>query len=423
MSFTLKHIEGPISKEINLPASKSISNRLLIIHALCKKRFTIENLSAANDTKILKKALRLKNKIIDAGEGGTTLRFLFAFLSGKDGVWKLSGSKRLMQRPIEPLIDALKKLGGDIEWRKNHWLIKGKSMTGGKLRINSGSSSQFISALLLVAPTFKNGLQLLLKGKVVSSSYIDMTIELMRDYGIGVTVNKKTISVAHGKYQSKNSSVEADWSAASCFYELAALNPGSKILLKRLKDDSLQGDRVVAELFEVFGVKSSFFENGVLIVSEEFATKTLKHKENELKNLVPSRFSGIKISGTLIFDIKDCPDLFPALVVTCAAKKINATFKNTSHLNSKESERANVFAQLLQQLGCKVKQTKNTFSIEAKNFQLPTSSFQLFSHNDHRIAMCFAPLASLFSSITFDDEKVVRKSFPDFWMELKKKNS
>lgn len=406
MTFTLKHIQGPIRKEINLPASKSISNRLLIIQALCEKKFKIENLSEADDTKVLKHALQLKNKNIDAGEGGTTLRFLLAFLVCKEGEWKLSGSKRLLQRPIEPLIDALKKLGGDIERKKNHWLIKGKILAGGKLTISASISSQFISALLLVAPTFKNGLQLSLKGKVVSSPYIEMTIELMREYGIDVLVNEKTISDSPGKYQSKNFSVEADWSAASYFYELAALNPGSKILLKGLKDDSLQGDRVIAELFEVFGVKSFFNENGVLI-ENNLTAKTQRHKEY----------------NKLFFDIKDCPDLFPALVVASAAKKINATFKNTSHLNSKESERANVFAQLLKQLNCSVKQTKNSFSIDASNFELKTLNFKLSTQNDHRIAMSFAPLASLFSSISFDNEKVVNKSFPGFWKEFKKKNT
>ncbi len=406
MFFTLKHIEGPIIKEINLPSSKSISNRILIIQSFCEKQFKIENLSKSDDTKNLKQALLLKNNIIDAGEGGTTLRFLLTFLACKEGEWKLSGSKRLMHRPIEQLIDAIKKLGGDIEWKKTHWLIKGKTMAGGKLNINASVSSQFVSSLLLVAPTFKKGFQLSLKGKVVSSSYIDMTIELMREFGIEVCVNEKTISVPPGKYQSKNFSVETDWSAASYFYELAALNPGSKIFLKSLKDDSLQGDRVVAELFAVFGVNSFFNDKGVLI-ENIITAKTQSHKE----------------CNNLIFDIKDCPDLFPPLAVTCAVKKMNATFKNTSHLNSKESERANVFAHLLQQLNCKVKQTKNTFSIDTKNFQLPSSNFQLKTHNDHRIAMSFAPLASLFSSITFDSEKVVNKSFPGFWKEFKKKNS
>lgn len=406
MSFTLKHIEGPISKEINLPSSKSISNRVLIIQALCDKKFKIENLSEADDTKILTQALQLKNKNINAGEGGTTLRFLLAFLTTKEGECKLSGSKRLMQRPNEPLIDALKKLGGDIERKKNLWLINGRNLAGGMLNISASISSQFISALLLAAPTFKNGLQLSLKGKVVSSPYIDMTIELMREFGIEVTENEKTISVSPGKYQSKNFSVEPDWSAASYFYELAALNPGSKILLKGLKDDSLQGDRVVAELFEVFGVKSTFNEKGVLI-ENILTAKSQRHKEYK----------------KLIFDVKDCPDLFPALVVTCAAKKINATFKNTSHLNSKESERANVFAQLLKQLNCSVKQTKNSFSIDAKNFELKNLNLKLPTQNDHRIAMSFAPLASLVSSISFDNEKVVNKSFPDFWKEFKKKNT
>ncbi len=403
MPFILKHIASPVVKEINLPASKSISNRLLIVHALCERKFKIENLSKANDTKILKQALQLKNKVIDAGEGGTTLRFLLAFLSCKDGEWKLSGSRRLMERPIKPLVDALTKLGGEIKWKKTHWLIKGKSLAGGKLTINSSVSSQFISALLLVAPTFKTGLQLTLKGKVVSSSYIDMTINLMRECGINVSVKEKTISVSPGKYHSKNFSVEADWSAASYFYELAALNSGSKIFLKGLTDDSLQGDRVVAEMFEVFGVKSSFNNNGVLISSEGLAATTQKRSAHKL-----------------IFDIKDCPDLFPALVVTCAAEKINATFKNTSHLNSKESERANVFAILLQSLNCKVKQTKNTFSITSIGFKSETQNLKLNTYKDHRIALSFAPLASLFSSITFDNEKVVNKSFPDFWKVLEK---
>ncbi len=407
MPFTQKHLEGPFKNEINLPASKSISNRLLLIKAISNKKFKIENLSDADDTRILKKALQLTDKIIYSGEGGTTFRFLLALLASKEGTWKLSGSKRLMLRPIEPLIDSLRKIGGDIKREKTHLLIKGKKLEGGKISVNAGVSSQFISALLLVAPTFKNELQISLTGKSVSRPYIDMTIEVMREYGIDVFVNGKNITVCPGKYQSRNSFIESDWSAASYFYELAAFNPGSKILLKGLKKDSLQGDRVIVELFEAFGIKSIFNKKGVSIVSE----------------LITMKGDTRKVYNQFIFDVNDCPDLFPALVVTCAAKRISATFKNTSHLNYKESKRANVFAKLLRQLNCKVKQTKNTFSIDAKNFELKTLNYKLSTHNDHRIAMSFAPLASLFSSITFDDKSVVNKSFPDFWLELKKLNN
>ncbi|MEI7801327.1 MAG: 3-phosphoshikimate 1-carboxyvinyltransferase, partial [Bacteroidota bacterium] len=218
MSITIRHIAKPVRKEINLPASKSISNRVLIIQALCEKKFRIKNLSEADDTQYLLKALQSKNKTIDAGEGGTTFRFLMAYLATQEGEWKLIGSKRLMQRPVTPLIDALKKIGASIEKKSTHYFIKGKQLPGGKLSIDAGISSQFISALLLIAPTMKNELQITLNGKIVSSSYIDMTVELMREFGIGVSVTDKMLTVTPGKYQPKDFTVEADWSAASYFY-------------------------------------------------------------------------------------------------------------------------------------------------------------------------------------------------------------
>ncbi len=405
MAIIIKHIDKPVRKEINLPASKSISNRVLIIKALCEKKFAIKNLSKADDTECLWYALQSKSKTIDAGEGGTTFRFLLAYLANKEGDWKLSGSKRLMERPVTPLLEALKKLGASIEKKSNHYLIKGKQLSGGKLSIDAGISSQFISAMLLFAPSMKKGLQLKLKGKIVSSSYIDMTVELMREFGIAVTMKGKTISVTPGKYQPKNFEVEADWSAASYFYELAALKPKSKILLKGLKEDSIQGDRIVAELFEVFGVKSEFSLKGVLISSGN----NLNH-DNKSKT-------------KLIFDLKDNPDLFPALAVTVAAKEFNTVFKNISHLNLKESERANVFEKTLNQLGFQVKQTKNTFSIIENVFQPETRNPKLKTYNDHRVAMSLAPLATVFNSVTLEDKKVVDKSFPGFWKEFGKKNS
>lgn len=415
MAITIKHIEEPVRKEINLPASKSISNRVLIIQALCEKKFSIKNLSDADDTQFLLKALQSKSKTIDAGEGGTTFRFLMAYLASQEGEWKLTGSKRLLARPVTPLIDSLKKLGASIEKKSTHYLIRGKQLSGGKLSVSAKISSQFISALLLIAPTMKYGLMLSLKGKTVSSSYIDMTFELMREFGIEVKVKDKRITVTPGKYQPKDFSVEADWSAASYFYELVALKSGSKILLKGVKDDSLQGDRVVSELFEVFGVQSSFSAKGVLISSQGFnadGTSRSNRREGEKRR-----------DCNLILDIKDCPDLFPALAVTVATKRMNAVFKNTSSLNSKESERANVLQKILMQFGCKVILTKNSFSVTSKNFELKTLNFELSTHKDHRIAMCLAPLAVVFNSVTLDDETVVNKSFPGFWKEFKKKNS
>lgn len=407
MPYTIKHIKHPIVKWINLPSSKSISNRILIIQSLCANKINIRNLSKSNDTKYLKKALCFKTNIIDARDGGTTLRFLMAYLCSLEGDWKLFGSKDLMSRPIDSLVVALRKLGANIERGGELWIIKGKKIDGGRLEINASESSQFVSALLLVAPSFKNGLQLTLKGKIVSSSYIDMTMELMREFGVRVSMNGKTISVAPGKYQAKNISIETDWSAASYFYELVALKPGSRILLKGLVDHSLQGDRVVAELYEAFGVKSLFKKNGVLIESENPSDNAIKNMKN----------------NSLIFDIKDCPDLFPALVVTVAAKGCKALFKNTCHLNSKESERAKVYTKLLQQLKCKVIETANTFSINRKGIQRDFKDLKIKTFNDHRIAMSFAPLSVFFSSITFDFEKVVEKSFPGFWKEFEKKNN
>ncbi|HAP01499.1 MAG TPA: 3-phosphoshikimate 1-carboxyvinyltransferase [Bacteroidetes bacterium] len=401
MSLTLLQIAKPVSGEIKLPSSKSISNRVLIIQALSEKKFQIKNISDSDDSQNLIRALELKSNTIDAGEGGTTFRFLLAYLACTNGEWKLTGNKRLFERPLIPLIDALKKLGAEIQPKKNFISIRGKELDGGKISIDASISSQFISALLLVAPRMKNGLQLTLKGKTVSMPYIEMTMQLMQQFGGDVKWNGNTISVAKGNYSEKKFSVEADWSATSYFYELVAQKPKSKLLLRGLKKNSLQGDSIVAEIFEAFGVKTTFNSKGAVIENNSATNAPMNSKQH------------------LIFDLKDTPDLFPALVVTCAACGISATFKNISHLNSKESERANVFEKILSQLGCKVKQAKNIFSISGC-IQPPTINHQISTYNDHRIAMSLAPLASILPSVEIENENVVNKSFPHFWEEFLK---
>lgn len=400
MAITLKHISKPVNKTIQLPASKSISNRLLIIQALTEKKFHIKNLSQADDTRHLLGALKHPKDVIDCGDGGTTFRFLLAYYASKKGEQRISGSSHLMRRPVQPLVDALKKLGAKISVQKNIITIRGRQLSGGNLNIDASVSSQFISGLLLIAPTMKNNLELTLEGKIVSDSYIDLTIALMQQFGIQVSRMGKIISVAAGKYSGNEIEVESDWSAATYFYELAALNQGCKIIFKGLRKNSLQGDSVVAEMYEALGVKTTFKDEGVLIENKK---------------------SGFSKSAALTFNLKDYPDLFPALVITCAAKKIKCRFKNVAHLQHKESARASVFKALIEKMGGKVRQTKNVFEIESYSSNSSRSIEWFHTYNDHRVAMALAPLAAVYDQVKIHEPQVVKKSFPDFWKEFPRK--
>ncbi|MCB0409819.1 MAG: 3-phosphoshikimate 1-carboxyvinyltransferase, partial [Flavobacteriales bacterium] len=322
MSITLLHKTKVVKGKINLTASKSISNRVLIIQALCAEKFNINNLATAKDTVTLNKLLSDSFDEYNVGHAGTVMRFMTAFLALKEGEHIITGSERMQQRPIKILVDALRSLGVNIEYLKNEGYpplkIKGGNIEGGNVKLDGSVSSQYISALLLVAPKLKNGLTIQFEGEVISKPYINMTIEIMRYFGVEAQWNGNEIRVYQGSYQAKEFKVEADWSSASYWYGITALSQEAEIELYGLEKDSLQGDAEVQNIYKKLGVETHFIENGVRLI---------KNSEFNIQNL------------TLEIDFSNFPDIAQTVAVTCAALNVKARFTGLQTLRIKETDR------------------------------------------------------------------------------------
>ena len=390
-----------LNAKIKLPASKSISNRLLIIQYLAKHKFEIQNLSVANDTVFLTDAIQQINKtnLINCGEGGTSYRFLTALLAITEGNFELFGHQHLMQRPIALLVDALNTLGAAITYKNNTGngplLITGKKIEGGHLAIDGNVSSQFISALLLVAPYFEKGIILKLNTEPVSKDYIIMTIKLMQNFGAQVEWEGSTIEVKAGNYHTNESefTVESDWSAASYWYSMAAMANDVDVTLYGLNETSLQGDSIIAAMMHLYGVKTIFTSAGV--------------------QLVRNKNRGV-ITG---FDFADCPDLVQTFAFLNAALRAPLQVNNAANLRLKETDRINALSTELQKLGVQV-QIENDNSVF---FSFPyeyNQALYVDTYNDHRMAMSPLPLAFCVDTLVIENEKAVSKSYPDFWKHL-----
>ena len=392
-------INKTIYGSVDLESSKSISNRLLIIKELCKTKFEIQNLSNANDTKILNEILNgfETKKDINCEDAGTALRFLIAFLATNEGDWVVSGSKRMQKRPIKPLIDCLIKLGASINYLEKEGFppieIKNKKLSSGKIRLPGNVSSQFISALLMVAPTIENGLTLEINSKVLSKPYINMTLDLMKEFGIEYSWENNLIKVEQQNYSAKNIEVENDWSSASFWYSFLALSKSGEIKIPNLYANSLQGDSVLSNIYSKLGIKTEFNEDSIVL----YKTKNIA-KEIEL-------------------DLSNHPDLALPIIVTCCGLGIKAFLMGLESLKIKESNRLECIKKELEKFN--VISSISSSSIEIKENQKivqPTSIIE--SHNDHRIAMSIAPLSMKVNSIKFDDKDVVNKSYPKFWEDF-----
>lgn len=405
---------GPHS--IDLPASKSISNRLLIIRALTENQFTINNLSSAKDTLTLVSLLnRLKNdqKVEnrwDTGPAGTTFRFLSGLLSITKGIHVLTGSERMKERPVGILVNALKELGAEIDYMGKTGFpplrIRGKKLTGGEIDLDATVSSQFISSLMMIAPSMENGIKINFNSRPVSFPYIKMTAELMHNFGIEITLNDRSVKVYSGKYSGKEITVEPDWSSASYWYEIAALSEEAEIHLQHLSKNSLQSDSEVSQLFEKFGVKTIALPSGLVLSKEKNPS-------------LPEYFE---------YDFIDCPDIAQTVACTCAGLGITAKLTGLKTLRIKETDRITAMINELQKLhiNC-ISDTNDTLSILPKNFSgiSPHSSSLLApgfiqTYHDHRMALSFAPLALKTSEITIETPEVVEKSYPSYWEDLKK---
>ena len=389
-----------INIEINLPASKSISNRALILNALSYSPYNIDNLSDCDDTRVMLNVFDSYSNSFDIGAAGTAMRFLTAFLAKTVGEWHITGSERMKQRPIKLLVDALNQLGGKIEYAEKEGFpplkIYGSALMGGEINLDGGVSSQYISALMMIAPYMVNGLKINLQGNVISKPYILMTMGMMRDFGVKVTFNKNVIDVRPQTYKSVSYSVESDWSAASYWYEILALAGQGRITLKGLRKNSMQGDSQVAEIFNSLGVKTEFSKKDVLLSP---------------KSQIPN--------PNYIYDFTDVPDLAQTVVVTCCLKNIPFEFSGLQSLKIKETDRVAALIKELKKLGF-VLYEKEAGTLMWNGEVCEHSAQPVIStYDDHRMAMAFAPAALIFP-IEIENPQVVSKSYPAFWEDLKK---
>ena len=391
-----------IKATINLPSSKSISNRTLIINALCYSPYALQNLCDSDDTLVLSAALNSNNNKFDVGHAGTAMRFLTAFLAKIVGEWEVTGSERMQQRPISILVDALISLGAQIEYTKNVGFpplkILGSNLTGKTIELDGSVSSQYISALLLIAPTIENGLTLKLKGEITSRSYISLTLKLMAKFGIQYRWEGNEITVPEQNYFPHEFTVEADWSGASYWYEILSMCESGEILLKNLQLESLQGDANIAGWFTQFGVYSIQKSDGVLL------TKT--------ENSVPEQLN---------HDFIENPDVAQTMACLCVAKKIPFHFTGLKTLKIKETDRISALQNELAKFG--VELTEPAPGELAWNGKINSSAIienpLIETYHDHRMALAFAPMALTGIKLQINDPMVVTKSYPGFWDDLK----
>jgi 3-phosphoshikimate 1-carboxyvinyltransferase len=395
-----KDVPVKISGKVMLPASKSISNRVLIIRALCAMPFMIRNLSDADDTMLLQSLFQSGEKELYVKNAGTVARFLLAYYASRESDVILKGSERMNDRPVGDLVAALKTMGAQIEYleKEDHLPVHiyGKTLKGGHIEIPADVSSQFISALLLIAPTLAEGLTIVLKGQIVSKPYIDLTLKLMAGFGIYYQFNENRISVPPQAYRPETFFVESDWSSASYFFAIAALFPGSELEFDHLFEKSWQGDSIITELIQKFGCAVTYAEKACRIVSNKTPDAHFK------------------------FDFINYPDLVPTFVCLCCAMQISFDITGTKTLQFKESNRAEVLRTELQKAGYILKVAENRMTYDGSKSDIPEGDIIFDPWNDHRMAMSFAILAAKNRNIVIQNPEVVEKSFPGFWDELSK---
>ncbi|HLG03886.1 MAG TPA: 3-phosphoshikimate 1-carboxyvinyltransferase [Bacteroidia bacterium] len=402
-------IPDDLKGEIKLPLSKSECNRMLIIRAITGTDIDLPEISDAEDTVALRKILdQLKHHTdgdtYDVGPAGTTMRFLAAYLASIPGVFHLKGSARMNHRPIGVLVKALESLGADIEFEEKEGFaplkIFGGPLKGGEIEMDGSVSSQFVSALLMIAPTMHSGLVLNFKGPIVSRPYIDMTIRIMERFNVFPVWDGDVLSVSHQDYEIENAasqfSVEPDWSAASYWYAMAALARDANIFLPGLKKESLQADSLCAMIFPFMGVSSTFEENGVRLTKNGYK---------------PHAFA---------FDFSDSPDIVQTVGVVAAALKIPTLLCGLNTLRIKETDRVAAMIAELAKIGVHCEEPGEGL-LEIKTFKGAVQSpLKITTYDDHRMALSFAPLAIKYPGMIIENPDVVRKSYPGFWEELKK---
>lgn len=397
------HLSAPpsllIESNIQITGSKSESNRSLLLQALYPN-ISIENISNSDDAEVMQKGLQITNGSVDIHHAGTAMRFLTSYFASQEGKEvTLTGSKRMTERPIKVLVEALRELGADIQYEQNEGYpplkIKGKKLTKFRVSLPADISSQYISSLLLTAPSLENGLELELVGKITSVPYIKMTLALLEQIGVACSFKGHLISVEpKSEVEATHLVVESDWSSASYYYSIVALcEVGTEITLSAYKKNSLQGDSVLAEIYQDFGVTTTFEENTVVL------TKTVNCQ-----------------LSTLSCELANAPDIAQTIAVTCFGLGIGCHLTGLHTLKIKETDRLEALRMELSKLGAPISVTDKTLTLEPSKTIKPGVS--IATYNDHRMAMAFAPLA-LKTSIFINDAQVVSKSYPDFWNDLK----
>lgn len=406
MKYTFEAPET-IKATINLPASKSISNRALIIYALSGGTVIPENLSDCDDTDVLMKALRDMPDVIDIKASGTAMRFLTAYLSVADGEHIITGTDRMKQRPIRVLVDALRNIGADITYEGQDGYpplrIRGRQLRGGHVEVSGDVSSQYISALLMIGPNLVNGIELKLIGDIVSRPYIDLTLCTMKNFGADAEwADVSTVVVKPSGYKPDRFFIENDWSAASYWYEMVALSRSedTEVRLQGLTDGSRQGDSAVKYLFSMLGVKTVFGT-----------------REQGVPTEVTLRRMG-RGTTRLDYDFSNQPDLAQTFVVCCALMDVKFRFRGLASLKIKETDRVAALKTEMRKLGFVVRETgAGELSWNGERCQ-PADDMTINTYEDHRMAMAFAPAAIVFPQLRINNPEVVSKSYPHFWKDL-----
>ena len=399
-----------ISGNIHLNGSKSISNRVLIIRALSGKHFNIENLSTSKDSATMLKILEDQNNDTEfnAGHAGTTFRFLTAFFAFRQGSQKLTGSKRMLERPIGPLVEALNSIGANINYTGNEGyppleINEPSKETGGEVKIRGDVSSQFISALLLIGPYLDKGLKISIEGELVSKPYLMMTINLMKHFGADVRMNAEEIVVNRSKYLPQDFYVEGDWSSASYLFEMCALAKQADLSITGLSPISVQGDSRSFDYFSSLGIQARFQDSHLHL------TKDLDFQHPEM----------------LEFNLIEEPDLTQTLVCTCAGLGIASMYSGLKTLKIKETDRTAALSAELQKMHVfftilpphlSGDSGEEYYLLSEKVSDQPLD-FEIETYDDHRMALAFAPLG-LIRPITIQDPGVVVKSYPEYWTDL-----
>lgn len=398
MHITLHKSKIAKQSSIEITGSKSESNRLLLLQALYPE-FELENVSNSDDSNLMARALNTSSSLINIHHAGTAMRFLTAYFSIQEGrTIEITGSGRMKERPIQILVEALQELGADIKFIENKGFpplkIKGKKLDKYHVSLKANVSSQYISALLLIASKLENGLELTLEGEITSVPYINMTLALLEEIGVKSSFvgNVITVKPTKEKLEPKTLVVESDWSSASYYFSIVALSPlGTEITLSSYKEDSLQGDSALVEIYKHFGVRSTFNGNAI----------TLK---KEALSLQP-----------LTLNLKNAPDIAQTIAVTCFALGISCDLTGLHTLKIKETDRLVALKVEIEKLGGNVAITDASLHLSAS--KAINNMVSIGTYNDHRMAMAFAPLA-LKTALIIEDADVVSKSYPTFWEDL-----